>query len=108
MKGVIGDKCMKIPKIKYKETAEYVRSLIKVDSFKRPVVKPIVKPIRLCKDCKWSGRDWFLSQHLQTCKNPEIVIDDLRKYPGEDGKPFANVVRQYGPCFNEGIYWERR
>lgn len=59
--------------------------------------------MKLCKDCKWFGRKWFTMKQHQYCNNPKVIEE---KYDEIDGKVFANIARQYGPCFKEGSFWE--
>lgn len=60
--------------------------------------------MKLCKDCKWIERKWFLFSWLSYCYNPEV----MKASTDGTGEFFANLAREYGPCFKEGKFWERK
>ena len=62
--------------------------------------------IKMCKDCKWRGRNWFVSAINQYCHHPTVVKIERYNNPGDNGKAFANLARVFGPCYKEGKYWE--
>lgn len=63
--------------------------------------------IKMCKDCKWRDNAWFIFAANQYCYNPKVVEAECKNNPGGNGKAFANLARNYGPCFKEGRYWEK-
>lgn len=64
--------------------------------------------IKMCKDCKWRGRAWFISAGNQYCYNPEVVKSERKNFPADDGKAYAKIARMYGPCYHDGKFWEKR
>jgi hypothetical protein len=60
---------------------------------------------KICRDCKWYRRFWPNSE-LSVCGNPKV-----RKEAGQlvSGRlPFCSILREYGPCFDEGKLWEAK
>lgn len=64
--------------------------------------------IKMCKDCKWRGRNWLQPARNQYCYNPVVVEAENRNFPDDNGKAFASLARSFGPCYREGKYWEKR
>lgn len=62
--------------------------------------------MKLCKNCKWRGRNWFIFEQYQYCYHPK-VIEEAYKHFSQDWE-FARLARDFGPCYREGRFYERR
>jgi len=64
--------------------------------------------IKMCRDCKYVGRNIFMPQRLQYCYNLDVIKEECRKNPGGNGKAFADTERTFGDnvCGPQGKLWE--
>ena len=65
----------------------------------------MIEEKKYCKDCKWVERWTPLSWRNRYCKHPECTEPFSFVAPQQR---FANLARQFGPCYSEGKLWEKR
>ena len=66
------------------------------------------KSIRLCKDCRWSRRDWLLGWEFAKCRAPENAIVDAVTGKTRYKTQYCSVIREFGGCSENGAWFKAK
>lgn len=59
---------------------------------------------KLCVDCKWFERKFWIPFSLRRCYSPLASRTDVVA----NKPPFADIERVFGNCLIDGKLWEKR